>query len=133
MPQLIRAEASHNQWSWFFGQGKDNPCSAARLLIRSSHYDASHTWNAGCHAPGVTLWLGFDIPVAMLMLCPNMDPAEGVVGLVVVLENTERIAHRAVWSEGEWVTIRIPTPCRNLHSEFVESPSWIALHAVDAS
>ena len=92
----------------------------------------SHTWNAGCHAPGVTLALGFDEPVTVLMLCPSMKPAEGVVGLVVVLENGERIAHRALWIESEWVTIDIPTPVHELRIEFVESPSWIALHAVDA-
>jgi hypothetical protein len=124
MPQLVRVHASHCRW---FTNG---PFSAQLLL--PSHYDSvlNRTWNAGRHAPGVTLTLGFDAPVTALKLCPNMKPAEGFVGLVVVLGNGQRIAHRTMWRESEWVTIAIPTPVSELLIEFMESPSWIALHAV---
>ena len=86
MPQLVR------------NNGHGGPFSAQILLLPPSHYGAvlNHTWNAGCHAPGVTLTLGYDGPVTALKLCPNMKPAEGLVGLVVVLDNGERIALHAV-------------------------------------
>ena len=134
MPRLVRADASHNRWASWFGDGQGGPFSARLLLLPPSHYGAvlNHTWNAGCHAPGVTLTLGYDTPVTALKLCPSMKPTEGFVGLVVVLQNGERIAHRTLWRESEWVTIEIPTPATELRIEFMESPSWIALHAVDA-
>ena len=135
MPQLVRVHASHCRWAWWFGNGQGGLFSAQLLLLHPSHYDSvlNHTWNAGRHAPGVTLTLGFDAPVTTLRLCPNMKPAEGFVGLVVVLENGQRIAHRSLWRESEWVTITIPAPASELLIEFMESPSWIALHAVDMS
>ena len=135
MARLVRVEASHNRWGHFFGNGQGGPFSAQLLLMHPSQYGAvlNHTWNAGCHAAGVTLTLCYDAPVTVLKLCPSMKPAEGFVGLVVVLENAGRIAHRTLWRESEWVTIEIPTPSSELRIEFMESPSWIALHAVDAS
>ncbi len=132
MPQPVRAIASHNRWDWLFGQS--GPCGANILRMLPSHYDSvlNHTWNSGRHAPGVTLTLTFDAPVTVLKLCPHMKPVEGFVGLIIVLENAERIAHRELWRENQWVEIALPIPTSEMRVEFMESPSWIALHAVDA-
>ena len=83
----------------------------------------NHTWKAGRRVPGVTLTVarGFDCPSTALKLCPNMNSAYGVVGLVVVVENAERIAHRALLREGEWVTIEPPTGGKEMRIEFMES------------
>jgi hypothetical protein len=92
------------------------------------------TWNAGRFAPSVSLTLVFDKNVNILKLCPNMRPETGRVGLVVKCgseETQERVPHSEIWHEGEWVSIAIPTPASEFHIEFIESPSWIALYAVD--
>jgi hypothetical protein len=133
MSQPILAIASHNRWDWLFGQY--GPCCANLLLIPPSQYDSvlNHTWNSGRHAPGVTLTLTFDAPMTVLRLCPRMNQADGFVGLIIVFENAERIAHREFWRENQWVEIALPTPASVMSIDFVESPSWIALHAVEAS
>jgi hypothetical protein len=135
MPQLVYVNSSHDRWSWIFGKLHPGFWGAQRLLLQPGQYGAffDRTWNSGRHAPGVTLTLGFDAPVNVLKLCPHMKPEEGLVGLIVVLEDSERIAHREVWRENEWVEIPLPKPSSEMRVEFMESPSWIALHAVDAS
>ena len=153
LPQLTRAVASHTRWAHVLGS-YGSPFTAQLLLLPPSRFDAvlGRAWNAGRHAPGVALALEFDTPVTTLRLCPRMAPIEGVVGLVVVvvfassLEEADeeatttttttaaqRIAHRELWRDGEWVAVALPAPARALRIEFVESPSWIALYAVEAS
>ena len=135
MAQLIRATASHTRWGYFFGiDGSGGPFNASLLLLQPSHYDAdiNHTWNSGRFAPDVMLRLTFDRPVTILKLCPSMKPAEGRVGLVITA-GSRKTPHYELWQEGEWVAIALPEPSSDLLIEFMESPSWIALHAVDAS
>jgi hypothetical protein len=147
LPQLTRAVASHTRWGHLLGS-YGSPFTAQLLLLPPSRFDAvlGRAWNAGRHAPGVVLALEFDAPVTTLRLCPRMVPTEGMVGLVVVVLSdvdeatatttttaAERIAHRELWREGEWVAVALPTPARALRIEFVESPSWIALYAVEGS
>jgi hypothetical protein len=129
-----RATASHTRWARVFGS-YGSPFTAQLLLLPPWRVDLTggRAWNAGRHAPDVTLWLEFDTPVTTLRLCPRMAPTEGVVGLVVVIEGAERIAHREFWRDDEWVTIALPTGARALRIEFVESPSWISLKAVEGS
>jgi hypothetical protein len=131
MRQPIRAVASHNRWGWLFGNGESGPFSASALIMPPSAF-INQTWNSGRHAPGVTLSLTFGAPVTVLRLCPHMKPTEGFVGLIVVCEKGERVAHRSLWREGEWVAIPLSTPASEMRVEFMESPSWIALHAVEA-
>jgi hypothetical protein len=126
LSQPTHAVASHTRWACVFGS-HCSPFTAQLLLLPSWRVDLTggRAWNAGRHAPGVTLWLEFDAPVTTLRLYPRMAPTEGVVGLVVVIEGAERIAHRAFWRDCEWVAIALPTAARALRIEFVESPSWI--------
>jgi hypothetical protein len=153
LPQLTHAVASHTRWAHVLGS-YGSPFTAQLLLLPPSRFDAlqlGRAWNAGRHAPDVTLALEFDAPVTTLRMCPRMAPTEGVVGLVVVvfassLEEADdeattttttttalRIAHRELWRDGEWVAVALPAPARALRIEFVESPSWIALYAVEGS
>ncbi len=139
MPRLEKVVASHTRWNsaWLLGKGMGGPFSANLLLLPPSHYSSviCHTWNSGRHAPGVTLTLTFDAPVVVLRLCPHMIPETGFVGLVITTTpgagGAHRTAHRSVWREGVWVSIALPSAARELRLEFMESPSWIALHAVE--
>ncbi len=104
------------------------------------------TWNAGRHAPRVSLTVVFDEAVRQLRLRPNMNPESGHVGLVITavgppgekgegaapLAGHEKTAHSALWREGEWVSIALlGAPASAFRIEFMESPSWIALYGVE--
>ena len=143
LPELTRAVASHTRWARVFGSA-GSPFTAQLLLQQPLHFP--RTWSAGRHAPDVTLTLEFDSPITTLRLCPRMAPIkEGVVSLVVVLltpseedeatataaTTTARVAHSELWRDGLWVAVALPAPTRALRIEFVESPSWIALYAVE--
>lgn len=121
------ATASSTQWQTFLGT-KHNPYSP-RVLVSPSQ---GWLWNSGRHVP-VTLTLNFDTDVKELALCPSMSP-DGQVSLVAVtLETNARIAHSQVWRDKEWVYITLPVPSKHVRLEFVESPSWVALHTVTAN
>jgi hypothetical protein len=116
----------------FGKEGSGGPYSATTLLLPRSQNLLNYTWNAGRHAPGVTLQLVFDTPITVLKLNPQMKPKEGIVGIVITT-CSQKIAHHTIWHDGEWVSIELPSPSSELLIEFMESSSWIALHAVDAS
>ena len=132
-----RAAASHTRWSWLFGTA--GPFRAYNLCMSPAQRDdvIGQTWNAGRHPPHVTLTVEFDGPVRLLRLCPHMSPESGHVGLVIAVLSeeegavVERVPHSALWREGEWVSIALPRAASAFRIEFMESPSWIALHAVE--
>ena len=129
-----RATASHTRWSWLLGT-VGGPFQAGNLCMSQAQRDAviGHTWNAGRAPPHVTLTVEFDEPVRLLRLCPHMNPESGHVGLVITVlgGSAERVPHRALWRENEWVSIALPGAASAFRIEFMESPSWIALHAVE--
>lgn len=137
MPKPVKVWASSTRFGFLWPgatghPGCLNPCCEARLLDEDMERCwLRPRWNAGRGAP-VTLRLELDAPAAVLELCPEMDPARGRVGLVLVDEDTgERVAHMSEWTDAKWVTMALPTPrTQRLRLEFTTSPSWIAVRAV---
>ena len=126
MPEIVSVRASSTRWEWGLGPERLNPFSA--LYLAHPNPTLSPCWNAGRFAP-VTLDLAFSDSVRRIRICPEMVPESGTVGVVVVNERKERVAHCSQWRDGVWVVIDIP-PSRRCRLEFVESPSWIAVRSL---
>lgn len=126
MPFLTQVAASATRWWLLFD--KNGPFSAENLILPND-LRFFKTWSAGRHPP-VSLTLTLDDPATKVLLCPDMKPETGQVGLVIInLERNERVAHSSEWTHGEWVTIDIPSS-KHMRIDFVESPSWIALQGL---
>ena len=133
-PLLTHVEASATRWLLLTQGGHHGPFRAENLLLplpsNNDNRWFKKTWNAGRHAP-VALTLTLDAPATRVLLCPDMSPSRGRVGLVVVDLDapSRRVAHSSEWTHGQWVTVDVPR-ARRMRIEFVESPSWIALQGV---
>ena len=124
LPLSVRA--SHTRWGRLYrSAGLVSPYTANNLLFKDAH----NSWNSGRYAP-VTLMLNFDKAhnIAGLTLTPNMEPAEGNVEILVLVD-THRIPHASVWQDSVPVVIEFQQPieARSVTIEFLRSPSWIAL------
>ena len=135
-PLLTHVEASATRWLLLTQGGHHGPFRAENLLLplpsnnNDNRWFKKKTWNAGRHAP-VALTLTLDAPATRVLLCPDMSPSRGRVGLVVVDLDapSRRVAHSSEWTHGQWVTVDVPR-ARRMRIEFVESPSWIALQGL---
>ena len=129
-PLLTHVEASATRWLLLTQGGHHGPFRAENLLLLPPNNRWFKTWNAGRHAP-VALTLTLDAPATRVLLCPDMSPSRGRVGLVVVDLDapSRRVAHSSEWTHGQWVTVDVPR-ARRMRIEFVESPSWIALQGL---
>ena len=132
-PLLTHVEASATRWLLLTQGGHHGPFCAENLLPLPPNNDRwfKKTWNAGRHAP-VALTLTLDAPATRVLLCPDMSPRRGRVGLVIVDldQPSRRVAHSSEWTHGQWVTVDDVPRARRLRIEFVESPSWIALQGL---
>ena len=127
MATLIHAESS--SLSLFRRLLGGNPHFSASRLQESNPF-LSPQWNSGQFAP-VVLNLTLSSPAHSIGFCPDMEPAEGEVALVVIDRvSRQRTGFIGKWTDGCWFDLDLPCACSQISVEFVSSPSWIALRAV---